>query len=319
MAGLCRAIKGLRSTIFRSFSSLAETVRIVEVGPRDGLQNEKALIPTDKKVKLVDLLSDCGFSSIEVTSFVSPKRVPQLADANQVLQQIQKKPGVRYSVLTPNEKGYQNAVQAGAKEIAIFTSASEVFNQKNLNCSIDESLSKFDQIVIAAKEADIRVRGYVSVAVGCPYSGTVNPQFAAEVANELYRKGCYEVSMGDTTGVGTPLEVLNMLEACKKYIPTDKLAVHMHDTYGQAIANINASLCAGISIVDASIAGLGGCPFAPGAAGNASTEDVYYLCRGLGIKTGLDIDALLRANKFVTEDLGLKNMSRAAAALQLKH
>jgi len=297
--------------------SLPESIRIVEVGPRDGLQNEKSLIPTDKKVKLVDLLSDCGFSSIEVTSFVSPKRVPQLADALEVYKSIVKKPGVQYSVLTPNEKGYQNAVQAGAGEIAIFTSASEVFNQKNLNCSIDESLSKFDQVVLAAKEADIRVRGYVSVVVGCPYSGTVSPHFAAEVARELYRKGCYEVSMGDTTGVGTPKEVISMLEACKKYIPVEKLAVHMHDTYGQAIANIYASLCAGISVVDASIAGLGGCPFAPGAAGNASTEDVYYLCQGLGIKTGLDIDALLRANKFVTEELGLKNMSRAAAALQL--
>ena len=298
---------------------LPSSVRIVEVGPRDGLQNEKQLIPSDLKIRMVNLLSSCGFKNIETTSFVSKKRVPQLADADAVFMGITKSGGTSYSVLTPNMKGFERALQAGAKEIAIFTSASEEFNKKNLNCSIEESLRKYDEILSAASQEGIQVRGYVSVVVGCPYSGKVSPSFAASIAGELHRMGCYEVSMGDTIGVGTPGEVSEMLEECKKQqIPVDQLAVHMHDTYGQALANIYAALQCGVSVVDSSVAGLGGCPFAPGASGNVATEDVIYMLEGLRISTGIDMHKLLNVNEFIIENLGLPNMSRAAAALKLR-
>jgi hydroxymethylglutaryl-CoA lyase len=287
-----RSVLELSSKLFRNFSTsetLPAFVKIVEVGPRDGLQNEKDTIPTPLKVRLVDLLSQAGYSSIETTSFVSPKRVPQMADAAEVLQGIQKCSGVSYPVLTPNMKGFEAALKAGATEVAVFTSASEAFNQKNLNCSIDDSLTKFDDIVAAAKSENVLVRGYVSVAVGCPYSGEVDPDIAASVAAELFNKGCYEVSMGDTIGVGTPHQIVEMVEACKKHIPVSKLAVHLHDTYGMGIANIYAALTCGISVVDAAVAGLGGCPFAPGATGNVATEDVVYLLQGLGIGMVLEL------------------------------
>ena len=215
-------------------------------------------------------------------------------------------------------KGLENAMKAGAKEVAIFTSASETFNKKNLNCTISESLSKFDGVVSAAKEAGIVVRGYVSVVVGCPYEGKVDPKAAADVARELYSKGCYEVSMGDTIGVGTPMEVKEMVEECKRHIDVSKLAVHMHDTYGQALANIFAAMTSGVSVVDAAVAGLGGCPFAPGATGNVATEDVVYMLNGMNIKSGIDMNKLLEVNEFVKNELGLQNMSRAASALLRK-
>lgn len=296
-------------------STLPQSVRIVEVGPRDGLQNESTLIPTEQKIEMINLLSRTGLKTIEITSFVSPKRVPQMADASHVLEGIDKQQGLSYPVLTPNMRGFEAALAAGAKEVAIFTSASNIFNKKNLNCSIDESLVAFDDIMTLAKDESVQVRGYVSVAVGCPYSGEVSPDFAASIAKEMYSKGCYEISLGDTIGIGTPADIISLLESCKAHIPISKLAVHLHDTYGQGLANVYAALMCGVSVIDAAVAGLGGCPFAPGATGNIATEDVVYLLQGLGIDSGIDIDRLLEVNRYVTHTMGLQNSSRCARAL----
>lgn len=295
--------------------ALPESVTIVEVGPRDGLQNEATKVPTEVKVQLIEMLAGAGLPAVESTSFVSPKWVPQLADAADVLARVRRRPGVRYPVLTPNMKGFENTLKAGATEVAIFTAASEAFCRKNTNCSIDESLRRFDDVVAAAKREGVAVRGYVSCVVGCPYQGEVAPQEAARVAQALHEMGCYEVSMGDTIGVGTPASVAAMFEACKQVVPVQQLAAHMHDTYGMAVANILASLQLSVAVVDSSVAGLGGCPYARGATGNVATEDVVYLLDGFGIRHGVDMGRLLDASDFICSFLGHRNNSRAAEAL----
>lgn len=294
------------------------SVTIVEVGPRDGLQNEPGAIPTSTKVEFIDRLSATGLPVIESTSFVSPKWVPQLADCSEVMQQIQRRAGVRYTCLTPNLKGFERALAAGADEVAIFGAASEAFSQKNINCSIADSLERFKEVVAAAAAANIPVRGYVSCAVGCPYSGKVEPQQAAKVAKALYDMGCYEISISDTIGVGTPASIAAAIAATAELVPREKLAVHLHDTYGQALANILAALQMGISVIDASVAGLGGCPYAKGASGNVATEDVVYMLDGLGIKHGVDLTKLLEASEFICAALGRDNQSHVAKALQGK-
>ena len=314
-SNLTNRLKTFCSKSFDFGKQLPSSVTIVEVGPRDGLQNESQSISADYKVRLIEMLADAGLPAVEATSFVSSKWVPQLADAAEVLTRIRRRPGTRYPVLTPNLKGVERALQSGATEIAIFTAASEAFNRTNLNCSIDESLRKFDDVVALAKRESVAVRGYVSCVVGCPYQGNVLPRDASRVAHALYQMGCFEVSMGDTIGVGTPASVTAMFEACMQVIPVSRLAAHMHDTYGQALANILASLQLGVSVVDASVAGLGGCPYAKGATGNVATEDVVYMLQGFGIETGVDMEKLLDASAFITGVLGRKNSSRAATAL----
>lgn len=301
--------------------SLPSKVTVVEVGPRDGLQNESKQVCTDDKISFIEKLADAGLKYIETTSFVSPKWVPQLSDAANVMRGISRRPGIHYSVLTPNMKGLENALEAGASEIAIFTAASEAFNKKNLNCSIDESLQKFDDIMGVAKKENIAVRGYVSCVVGCPYQGNVAPEASAHVAKALQEMGCYEISMGDTIGVGTPKSVADMFAACiASGVPGNRLAAHMHDTYGMGLVNVLTSLQMGISVVDASIAGLGGCPYAKGATGNVATEDVIYMLHGLGIETGIDMEKLLKASAFITSVLEMPEggASRASKALNLK-
>ncbi|KAK9842458.1 hypothetical protein WJX81_001073 [Elliptochloris bilobata] len=294
---------------------LPSHVRIVEVGPRDGLQNEKEQVPTEVKVSLIDRLSAAGLSSVEATSFVSPKWVPQLADAAEVLRGITRRQGVRYPVLTPNLKGFERALAAGAEEVAIFAAASEAFSRRNTNCSIAESLARFEPLVAAARDAGVAVRGYVSCVVGCPYQGKVDPRAAADVAGALYDMGCYEVSMGDTIGIGTPASVTAMLQAAAQVVPLKALAAHMHDTFGQGVANVLAALQMGVATVDASVAGLGGCPYAVGASGNVATEDVVYLLNGFGIQTGVDLEKLLDASAFISAALRRETGSHVAKAL----
>ncbi len=279
-------------------------VKIVEVGPRDGLQNEAGTIPTDTKVAFIDRLSATGLATIETTSFVSPKWVPQLADAEQVYQAIDRRGAVRYPVLVPNEKGMQRALAVGVSEIAVFTAASESFNHKNINCSIDESFARFAPVFELAREHGIAVRGYVSCALGCPYEGAIGPAAVASVAARLHTAGCYEVSLGDTIGVGTPARARRMLETVAAEVPMTALAVHFHDTYGQALANILACVEAGVTTVDGSVAGLGGCPYAQGASGNVASEDVTFMLHGLGIETGVDLVALVEAGRFICAALG---------------
>lgn len=298
--------------------SLPHSVRIVDVGPRDGLQNEKQQVPTDTKVELIRRLGDAGLKTIEATAFVSPKWVPQMADNAEVMARIARLPGVSYPVLTPNEKGLEAAIAAGAKEVAVFGAASEAFSQKNINCSIAESLDRFRPVVAAAKKADVAVRGYVSCVLGCPYQGDVSPLAVAEVAWALYEMGCYEISLGDTIGSGTPEKTKAMIEAVAKRVPIKKLAGHYHDTYGMAAANIYASLELGVAVFDASVAGLGGCPYAKGASGNVATEDVVYLLEGLGISTGIDLQRLVEAGAFISAHLGRESASKAARALLAK-
>ena len=302
--------------------TLPNKVKIVEVGPRDGLQNEKRLVPAAVKIELIERLADAGLTAIEATSFVSPKWVPQMGDADEVLRAVLASPrrraGVAFPVLTPNLKGFDAAVEAGASEVAIFGAASESFSQKNINCSIDESLKRFAAVVDAASALEIKVRGYVSCVVACPYEGAVDPARAAAVAQRLYEMGCYEVSLGDTIGAGTPASVQRMLAACAARVPMAKLAGHYHDTYGMAIANIYASLEMGMAVFDSSIAGLGGCPYAPGAAGNLATEDLVFLLQGLGIECGVDMDKLLAAGQFIVQHLGRAPASKAAQALLAK-
>ena len=292
-------------------------VKIVEVGPRDGLQNEKEVVPTETKVDLINRLAEAGLSVIEATSFVSPKWVPQMGDNSAVMGAIRRRPGVTYSVLTPNLQGFDGAVQAQADEVAIFGAASEAFSQKNINCSIAESLKRFEPVVSAASALDIPVRGYVSCVVGCPYAGTVDPQKTAEIAKILFDMGCYEVSLGDTIGVGNPDSIRRMIEACARVVPIEKLAGHYHDTYGMAIANVHASLEMGMATFDASIAGLGGCPYAKGASGNVATEDVVYLLHGLGIETGIDLAKLAAVGDWISSTINRPNGAKAGRALCL--
>ncbi|WP_434050116.1 hydroxymethylglutaryl-CoA lyase [Marinobacter salarius] len=291
-------------------------VRLVEMSPRDGLQNESGpVIDTAIKTGLIDRLADCGLNHIESASFVSPKWVPQMGDAAEVMAGIKRKAGVRYSVLTPNLRGFENALAAGVDEVAVFGAASESFSQKNINCSIAESLERFLPVMEAAKQHHIPVRGYVSTVLGCPYEGDIPPEQVAKVAKALAELGCYEISLGDTIGVGTPLKAKRMLEAVAAEVPIEKLAAHFHDTYGQALANLYAVLEEGISVIDASVAGLGGCPYAKGASGNVATEDVLYLLNGLGIKTGVDLDKLVTTGKWISEQLKRHNGSKVGQAL----
>ena len=297
---------------------LPRKVRIVEVGPRDGLQNETGKVPAAVKVELIHRLADAGLRAIEATAFVSPKWVPQMADHAEVMAGIEKKSGVAYPVLVPNMKGFETAREAGAKEIAVFGAASETFSRKNINCSIAESLDRFAPIVEAARASRMRVRGYISCVAGCPYEGEVKPQAVARMAEKLDTMGCYEISLGDTIGVGTPRTIRSMIEAVARKVPVGKLAGHYHDTYGQALVNIYASLEAGVKVFDSSVAGLGGCPYAKGATGNVATEDVIYMLDGLGIETGVDLEKLFRAGQFICKALGREPASRVARALAAK-
>ncbi|KAJ7964963.1 hydroxymethylglutaryl-CoA lyase, mitochondrial-like [Quillaja saponaria] len=295
-------------------SGIPKVVKIVEVGPRDGLQNEKDIVSAAVKVELINRLACSGLPVIEATSFVSPKWVPQLADAKDVMNAVRNMQGVRLPVLTPNLKGFEAAVAAGAREVAVFASASESFSKSNINCSVEESLDRYHAITRAAKELSIPVRGYVSCAVGCPVEGPIPPSKVAYVAKKLYHMGCFEISLGDTIGVGTPGTVVPMLEAVMAVVPTEKLAVHFHDTYGQSLSNILVSLQMGISTVDSSIAGLGGCPYAKGASGNVATEDVVYMLSGLGVKTNVDLGKLMLAGDFISKHLGRPSGSKTAIA-----
>lgn len=298
--------------------TLPRRVKIVEVGPRDGLQNEAQIVPAAVKVELIERLAAAGLSAIEVTSFVSAKWVPQMGDNSAVLRAVlsstKRKAGVAYPVLTPNLKGFEAAVEAGATEVAIFGAASESFSQKNINCSIAESLQRFVAVADAARALRIGMRGYVSCVVACPYEGAIDPAKTAWVAKQLYDMGCHEVSLGDTIGAGTPAAVQCMIDACAKDVPIDKLAGHFHDTYGMAIANIYAALELGMAVFDSSIAGLGGCPYAAGASGNVATEDVVYLLHGLGIETGIDMDKLMAASQYISRQLGRETQAKSAKA-----
>jgi hydroxymethylglutaryl-CoA lyase len=298
--------------------TLPRRVRLVEVGPRDGLQNEKAMVPTDVKVALIDMLADAGMPAIEATSFVSPKWVPQMADAADVMARIRRKPGVRYPVLTPNLKGFEAALAAGADEVAVFVSATEAFSRRNINCSIAESLERAKPVFDAARANGVRVRGYVSVVLGCPYEGAVDPAQVTEVAAALADMGAYEVSLGDTIGTGTAGATQALFARVAQRVPAGKLAGHFHDTYGQALANLYAALQLGVATFDCSVAGLGGCPYAKGATGNVASEDVLYLLNGLGIETGVDLTKLRRAGRYISDHLGRAPVSRVARALDAK-
>jgi len=297
---------------------LPKRVKIVEVGVRDGLQNEFQWVSTEVKLQLISKLVDSGLSVIETTSFVSPRWTPQMADHTEIVQQLPKNSGVSFPVLTPNIKGFENAIAAGAKEVAIFASASESFSQKNINCSISESIERFEPIFDRAKSLNIKVRGYLSCVLGCPFEGEVALEKVAELAALLYQSGSYEISLGDTIGVGTPKRTQQMIEAVSQVVPREHLAVHFHDTYGQALVNVYAALHSGIATVDTSVSALGGCPYAPGASGNVATEDVVYMLQGLDIETGVSLDKLVEAGDFINHYLGRPSQSRAANALLAK-
>lgn len=299
--------------------SLPQSIKIVDVSPRDGLQNESQIIDIETKLNLINDLRLAGIKHLEVTGFVSPKWVPQLADASELCSRLTFDSEVVYSALTPNMKGFEAAMAAGIKEVAVFTAASESFTQKNINCSINESFERFTPLLAAAKEQGIKVRGYVSCVLGCPYEGEVKPEQVADVSERLFALGCYEVSLGDTIGVGTPLAAQRMFTQVAKRIPTISLAVHFHDTYGQALANILACIQEGARIIDASVAGLGGCPYAPGAAGNVSTEDVVYMLQGMGINTGIDLEKLVAAGERISASLKRQNHSKVARAMSEKN
>ena len=298
--------------------TLPRKVRMVEVGPRDGLQNEAGVVPAAVKIELIHRLAEAGLPAVEATAFVSPKWVPQMADNAEVMRGLRKKPGVAYPVLVPNMKGFEAALAAGAQEIAVFGAASEAFSQKNINCSIAQSLARFEPVARAAQQHGLSVRGYISCVAGCPYQGAVEPPAVAEVAAELYRMGCYEISLGDTIGVGTPGKIQAMIAAVAKAVPMEKLALHCHDTYGQALANLYASMEMGVTTIDSSVAGLGGCPYAKGASGNVATEDVVYMLDGLGIETGVDLNQVYEAGRYICGELGRKPNSRVALALAAK-
>jgi hydroxymethylglutaryl-CoA lyase len=294
------------------------SVRIVEMGPRDGLQNEKQLVPLATKLELIDRLAAAGLREIEATSFVSPKWVPQMGDHDALMRALVRRPGVRYPVLTPNLQGFQAAIDAGAEDVAVFAAASEAFSKKNINCSIAESIERFLPVMAAARERGIAVRGYVSCVIGCPYEGAVAPAKVAEVTERLVDIGCHEVSLGDTIGTGTPASVQRMLEAVAARVPLERLAGHYHDTYGMAVANVFASYAMGLRVFDASVGGLGGCPYAKGATGNVATEEVVYLLQGLGADTGIDLDALVDCAAWISQQLGRAPASRVARALLAK-
>lgn len=295
-----------------------QRVKIVEVGPRDGLQNEKTLIDVDDKMTLINMLADTGLSYVESGSFVSPKWVPQMATSSEIFSRLNKKSDVTYAALTPNMKGFEAAMAVNVDEVAIFGAASEIFSQKNINCSIAESLERFAPVVEAAKAQNIKVRGYVSCVVGCPYEGDIEPQAVAKVAKTLFDMGCYEISLGDTIGVGTPASVSAMLDAVLAVVPAKHLAVHFHDTYGQALTNIYTALGKGINVLDSAVAGLGGCPYAKGASGNVATEDVVYMLNGMGIETGVDFNKLLEAGWFISDKLGRAPISKVSQAMRAK-
>ena len=297
---------------------LPTKVKIVEVGPRDGLQNEKETIPAEVKIELVNRLTDAGFPNIEAASFVSPKWVPQMATSAEVMEKIRRKPGVIYSALTPNMKGFEAALTAKAGEVVIFGSASEAFSQKNINCSIAESIERFREVAQAAKQHNIRLRGSISCSFGCPYQGEVSPESVVDVVSRLRDLGCDEIDIADTIGVATPNKVNTVFERVAKEFPLERLSGHFHDTYGQALVNIYAALEAGISIFHSSVAGLGGCPYAKGATGNVSTEDVLYMMNGLGIETGIALDKVVDAGQFISQHLGRKAASRAGNAIAAK-
>ena len=295
--------------------ALPDRVRIVEVGPRDGLQNERAMVPTAAKIELVDRLSATGLQTIEATSFVSPKWVPQLADAAEVFAGITRRPGVSYPVLVPNLQGYERALAAGAREVAVFTAASEAFNLKNTNAGIDASLERFAPVLERARADGVRVRGYVSTVLGCPYQGEVPLADVVRVARALHAMGCYEVSLGDTIGVGTPVRARDMLRAVAAEVPMAALAVHFHDTWGQALANVLACLEEGVTVVDSAVAGAGGCPYARGASGNLASEDLVYMLHGMGLHTGVDLDRLADTGRWLAGLLGRETGSKAGRAL----
>jgi isopropylmalate/homocitrate/citramalate synthase len=297
---------------------LPREIRMVEVGPRDGLQNEKQSVPTEVKVRLIEMLVEAGLRTIEVGSFVSPKWVPQMADTAAVMAALPRRSNISYPVLVPNMKGLDGALAAGATEIAVFGAASESFSQKNINCSIAESLDRFAPVAEAAREAGVKVRGYISTVIDCPYEGAVAPNIVADVARRLLRMGCYEISLGDTVGTATPGRMKLLIDEVVKLVPVERLAVHCHDTYGQALANIYAALEEGVAVVDSSVAGLGGCPYAKGATGNVASEDVLYMLNGLGLRTGVDLDKLAAAGRYISDMLGRAPASKAAQALAAK-
>lgn len=294
---------------------LPKQVKIIEVGPRDGLQNESTPVPAEVKLELIHKLEQAGLLVIEVGSFVSPKWVPQMASSAEVYQSIQQKPGVSYPMLVPNLKGLESALAVGVKEIAIFAAASESFTQKNINCSIEESITRYGEVMAQARQHNLKVRGYVSCVLGCPYEGEIAADKVAEVSRQLYDLGCYEISLGDTVGVGTPVKAQQMVDAVARVVPVERLAAHFHDTYGQALANLFAVLQRGVSVIDSSVSGLGGCPYARGASGNVATEDVLYMLNGLGIETGVDMPKLLEAGRYISDYLKRTSASKVARAL----
>ena len=293
---------------------IPEKIQIVEVGPRDGLQNEKEWVPTETKISLIEKLADAGLTKIEATSFVSPKWVPQLKDAHEVFTGIKRISGVSYPVLTPNMKGFERALEADAKEIAVFSAASEAFTQKNTNCSIEESINRFRPVLDEAKKTNIPVRGYISCVLGCPYQGNVAVEDVVNIAAEMKEMGCFQISLGDTIGAGTPLQAKRMVQKVSEKVPVSKLALHFHDTRGQALANIFACLELGVTVIDASVAGLGGCPYAKGATGNVATEDVVFMLHGMGIETGIDLNKLIETGRFISDVLGRVPQSRVSVA-----
>ena len=295
--------------------AIPKKVHIYEVGPRDGLQNEKKIIPTNIKVKLINKLSECNFKNIEVGSFVSPRWVPQMADSNKVLERIKKRQGIKYPVLTPNLKGFQDAIKNKVDTICVFVTASEKFSMKNTNCTVKEALKRVEEIVNEAKKYKLKVRGYISCVLGCPYEGKVNYKKTANIAKFLDQIGCYEISLGDTIGIGTPSESVLMIKEVNKQVNLNKIAVHFHDTYGQALANLYAVLQLGVSTIDSSVGGLGGCPYAKGSSGNVATEDVLYMLNGMKIKTGAKFDMLLKTSYFINKYLERKSSSRVSLAL----
>lgn len=295
---------------------LAQHVRLVEVGPRDGLQNERCPVSVEQRIQLIDALSGAGLRHIEAGSFVSPRWVPQMADSAEVLAGIQRRTGVRYAALVPNLQGMQAAIDAGADEVAVFASASEAFSRRNINCSISESLQRFVSVMELAARHGIPVRGYVSCVLGCPYEGEVSTGQVAGVAEELIAMGCYEVSLGDTLGVGVASATRRLVDTVAQRVPREQLAGHFHDTYGQALSNIYAALLEGISVFDSSVAGLGGCPYAPGASGNVASEDVVYMLHGMGISTGVDLQQLVGTGRWICELLGRENGSRVGRAMR---
>ena len=297
---------------------LPKQVRMVEVGPRDGLQNEALIVPAATRIALIEQLADAGLVVVEAGSFVSPKWIPQMADTAEVLAGLRRKPGVSYPVLVPNMKGFAAALAAGVEEIAIFAAASESFSRRNINCGIAESLARFAPVAEAARQHGLRLRGYISCVVDCPYEGPIAPAAVADVAARLLAMGCYEISLGDTIGTGTPGRIQAMIDGVAAVVPRERLAVHFHDTYGQALANILASLEQGVAVVDSSVAGLGGCPYAKGATGNVASEDVLYLLNGLGIRSGVDLVRLAAAGRFISQALGREPASKVARALAAK-